>query len=354
MIIPIKYAKHFSRERLAEYCTNYANIFKRQLGNNAPSIQITPEEVIYSTKEAKQTFLPLESEIIEDSIIKSVQSILNHYIKQKTAFCRNGIAYIPILKLGDVEGGKIKNLILEITESEREYEELSTSFIYLYGLYSETAHLLSWKLYKKFYGGLDEFLDILSRLNGISLDIETICQLVNKNSKNYSQLKQQKRTEYINGILFMMPYLDALLFDGDECAKQKLIEGGLCKNEKDDLEAGLDVLREEFIISGHYDGKKLFSVMYDKLNHNLNEVYKEANELLSNPEIQTPKDFLREIGFSEEELWLYNGILNTDYMDMRKFRITDPKRFYEFYTGLHRKVLESAKQFLENENSGNI
>lgn len=316
MIVSRRFAKELNKDRLAELAIKYANEFAEKLESDK-KIKISPQELIYNQKEAEAFFLPREFRL--NSYPKEMRVLvelkygwIRRNIKEKSAFIFNDVAYIPLSKVSEdkriliskIIGKKykLKNLIYSLLYNF----EMTSPYLSLNGFGAEIGHLVGSKLYgQKAEGGIGEALDLLSSLYEISFDTKTLCESIDENYNNLNQFEKELINEEIAYGRRIVKIFDALLFEGETSAKQKLIEEGV---EKDRIKKQIQVFKNSYVRNNHFDGYKLFFEVYESENCNLDNTYKKLGHLLSNSRINTIEDVLIEIGVHDDRLKEYKGL----------------------------------------------
>lgn len=351
MIITKEFAEKLDKKTLAELATKYCNEVAEKLGNDK-RIEITPQELIYDLKEAEtyfcQNFIkPKRSDSEFDHICykRTKKNI------KKSALCMDGIAYTPLVRLSKEE----RDLVLRILGNKPknplrrpiDYLFRGEPYLSLRGFGSEMGHLVGDKLYgqKAYSGGLGELLDYLSILYEISFNIRTICKSADKNCLDQGQLEKELIDKNITQIRRDIEIYEALLFEGETSAKQKLIKQIAhiietfpfkreisAKQKKLINQAALGItkliagkllnfFKEQYIYAPHFDGAKLFIEIFDRDNCDLDRTYKKVGCLLSNPDVLKAADVLRELGFFNNQVLRYEIIFAASEEE-RKERLT--------------------------------
>lgn len=260
MIITKQEAKELNKDKLADMATKYVNELAEKLGSDKKII-INPNEIIYRREEAEHVF---------------TDSYLMMKVQEKQPFVCNNIAYTPLSHVSLME----KVLIFRVIgHDNRKYATLR-------GFGAEMGHVTGKKLYgNKNDAGLGEALDCLSQLHEISTDVKTLCN--SESISHNNELENVLVCETLVEAREKLEIYEKLLFEGEYSAIEQLSK--ICRSEAKNM---LEEIKHDYITTMHFEGLKLLISLYDNRNLDINQTYKKAGEILSNPKVNTTLDAL--------------------------------------------------------------
>ena len=326
MIITKQLARDMNKTTLATLASDYATEFAHLLGH-VGDVRIEPEELVYEKKEALNLFLKkFQPKSFSRPMKKSAKVRYNYekeQINQKIARVQDGIAFIP---LSDLSRREIE-LVEKIKPNQPKKHDLCSKLVGLLfginadyaslnGFGSEIAHLTGHRIYPTGApNGLGEALDIFSTILELRKNVKFLYGQKDKEDDSEAIIAEELKRDIAENRKEVVLY-EALLFQGDEAAKQKIVELGLFKSR--DLDFVLHLLKREYLMSNHYDGSKLFVEIIDSVNGDLNQAYRKLGRILTNPLVTDMDCALTEIGYTPEALSKYRGVFGKNISERIK------------------------------------
>ena len=325
MLLEKKVAKNMNEEKVTQLATEYAQKLVEKFGYDK-KITIEPGQIIYNKSTAKKKFIPsltlkdLFSPDLNGKLFKPYNPRLSQLINKGSPFVYDSTAYTPLRKLWAHEQREVEDILGYKTPKFSIFKKRQ-EFRRLYGFGGEIGHLIVEKIWSKDIMQLEECVDILSNMYEIELDIKNLLKKTKNQKNNFEKIKNKKLTARINDNKFSIDLNESLLFESKEDIMGKikdycsLILNDLGKGSKkiDDklLEIFLKQRVEDYILTYHFEGQLIFNALYEKTDHNLEDMYKLFGELMLEG-ITSVETILKELDFSEENLEKYKGTFSKD------------------------------------------
>jgi len=326
MIITRQQAGNMNKQTLADLASDYATEFAHLLGHEG-DVRIGPEELVYEREEALNLFLKkFQTQTYSKPIknfLRAMEDNTKYKIVHGAAFVQDGVAFIPLLDLSEDERKLVKRLQPKKQEISSLYSKALTTFfgrnagyVSFYGFGSEIAHLTGNKIYPgRVHNGLGEALDLASQIVEFSKDVTFLYERTNQRDNPKEIIKEKLEQDISEGRKEIVLY-ETLLFEGEKATKQKMIELGMFKAR--DVNLALRLLKKQYIMTSHYDGRKLFLEIFDSVNGDLNQTYKKLGNILSNPNVTDMGNALGELGYTPEVLSKYQRIFEKGMFERAK------------------------------------